>query len=146
MLIVDALTNNVNRTASDVRAAFGKNGGNMGVSGSVSYMFTHTGTFAFEGKSADEILEVLMEKDLDVRDVVEDGDLTIVYAEPVQFAQVQEALKESGVEEFEVAEFEMLPQNDIQLSDEDKAILEGLIDALEDLEDVQNVYHNVDLD
>ena len=87
-----------------------------------------------------------MEKDLDVRDVVEDGDLTIVYAEPDQFAQVQEALKESGVEEFEVAEFEMLPQNDIQLSDEDKAILEGLIDALEDLEDVQNVYHNVDLD
>ena len=94
MLIVDALTNNVNRTASDVRAAFGKNGGNMGVSGSVSYMFTHTGTFAFEGKSADEILEVLMEKDLDVRDVVEDGDLTIVYAEPDQFAQVQEALRQ----------------------------------------------------
>lgn len=146
MLIVDALTNNVNRTASDVRAAFGKNGGNMGVSGSVSYMFTHTGTFAFEGKSADEILEVLMEKDLDVRDVIEEGDLTIVYAEPDQFAQVQEALKESGIDEFQVAEFEMLPQSDIQLSDEDKATFEGLIDALEDLEDVQNVYHNVDLD
>ncbi|GEP79155.1 YebC/PmpR family DNA-binding transcriptional regulator [Staphylococcus carnosus] len=146
MLIVDALTNNVNRTASDVRAAFGKNGGNMGVSGSVSYMFDHTATFAFEGKSADEILEVLMEQDLDVRDVVDDGNLTIVCAEPDQFAQVQDALRQDGVEDFQVAEFEMLPQNDIQLSDEDKATLEGLIDALEDLEDVQNVYHNVDLD
>ncbi|AYU56195.1 YebC/PmpR family DNA-binding transcriptional regulator [Staphylococcus debuckii] len=146
MLIVDALTNNVNRTASDVRAAFGKNGGNMGVSGSVAYMFDHTATFAFEGKSADEILEVLMEQDLDVRDVVEDGNLTIVYAEPDQFAQVQDALRQDGVEDFQVAEFEMLPQNDIQLSDEDKATFEGLIDALEDLEDVQNVYHNVDLD
>ena len=107
MLIVDALTNNVNRTASDVRAAFGKNGGNMGVSGSVAYMFDHTATFGIE--------------------------------------QVQDALREAGVEEFKVAEFEMLPQTDIELSEEDQAIFEKLIDALEDLEDVQNVFHNVDL-
>ena len=69
MLIVDALTNNVNRTASDVRAAFGKNGGNMGVSGSVAYMFDHTATFGVEGKSVD-VLETLMEQDIDVRDVM----------------------------------------------------------------------------
>ena len=89
MLIVDALTNNVNRTASDVRAAFGKNGGNMGVSGSVAYMFDHTATFGVEGKSVDEVLETLMEQDIDVRDVIDDNGLTIVYAEPDQFAQVQ---------------------------------------------------------
>ena len=145
MLIVDALTNNVNRTASDVRAAFGKNGGNMGVSGSVAYMFDHTATFGIEGKSADDVLETLMEQDVDVRDVIEEDGLTIVYAEPDQFAQVQDALRQSGVEDFKIAEFEMLPQTDIELSADDQATLEKLIDALEDLEDVQNVFHNVDL-
>ncbi|KYH15172.1 YebC/PmpR family DNA-binding transcriptional regulator [Staphylococcus kloosii] len=145
MIIVDALTNNVNRTASDVRAAFGKNGGNMGVSGSVAYLFDHTAVFGFEGYAADDILEQLMEQDIDVRDVVEEEDLTIVYAEPEQFAQVQDALKEYGVEEFKVAEFEMLPQSDVELSAEDQEVFEKLIDALEDLEDVQNVFHNVEL-
>ena len=68
-----------------------------------------------------------------------------MYAEPDQFAQVQEALRQSGVEDFKIAEFEMLPQTDIELSADDQATLEKLIDALEDLEDVQNVFHNVDL-
>ncbi|MCG3400250.1 YebC/PmpR family DNA-binding transcriptional regulator [Staphylococcus massiliensis] len=145
MLIVETLTNNFNRTASDVRAAFGKNGGNMGVNGSVAYMFDHTATFAFEGKSADEVFEALMEADLDARDVIEEGDLTIVYAEPDQFAQVQNALRGIGIEDFKVAEFEMLPQNDIQLSEADQEQFEKLIDALEDLEDVQHVFHNVEL-
>ena len=135
MIIVDALTNNVNRTASDVRAAFGKNGGNMGVSGSVAYMFDDTATFAIEGKSADDV----------VRDVIDEDGLTVVYAEPDQFAQVQEALRAIGVEEFKVAEFEMLPQTDIELSAEDQETFEKLVDALEELEDVQNVFHNVDL-
>jgi len=74
MLIVDALTNNVNRTVSDVRAAFGKNGGNMGVSWSVAYMFNNTAVFAFKGKSTDEVFELLLEEDLDVRDVIEEED------------------------------------------------------------------------
>lgn len=145
MIIVDALTNNVNRTASDVRAAFGKNGGNMGVSGSVAYMFDDTATFAIEGKSADDVLEALMEQDVDVRDVIDENGLNVVYAEPDQFAQVQEALRAIGVEEFKVAEFEMLPQTDIELSAEDQETFEKLVDALEELEDVQNVFHNVDL-
>ena len=68
-----------------------------------------------------------------------------MYAEPDQFAQVQDALRQSGVEDFKIAEFEMLPQTDIELSADDQATLEKLIDALEDLEDVQNVFHNVDL-
>src|SRR5690606_15893317 len=73
-IIVDALTNNVNRTASEVRAAFGKNGGNMGVSGSVSYMFDATAVIGLEGKSPDEVLEILMEADLDIRDVFEEDE------------------------------------------------------------------------
>ena len=145
MLIVDTLTSNVNRTAANVRAAFGKNGGNMGVSGSVAYMFEYTAVFGIEDKSADDILEALMEQDIDVRDVIDENGLTIVYAEPDQFAQVQDALRETGVDTFKVAEFEMLPQTDIELSAEDQETFETLVEALEDLDDVQNVFHNVDL-
>lgn len=145
MLIVDALTNNVNRTVSDVRAAFGKNGGNMGVSGSVAYMFNNTAVFAFKDKSADEIFELLLEEDLDVRDVIEEEELIVVYAEPDQFAQVQAVLKNNGVEDFEVAELSWLAQSEVTLSEEDLETFEKLVDAIEDLEDVQQVYHNVEL-
>ncbi|MBY8349307.1 YebC/PmpR family DNA-binding transcriptional regulator [Bacillus sp. PCH94] len=145
MVIVDALTNNVNRTAADVRSTFGKNGGNMGVSGSVAYMFDPTAVIGFEGKTADETLELLMEADIDVRDILEEDDAVIVYAEPDQFHAVQEALQNAGITEFTVAELTMLAQNDVALPEDARAQFEKLIDALEDLEDVQQVYHNVDL-
>ncbi|MGJ7921120.1 YebC/PmpR family DNA-binding transcriptional regulator [Neobacillus sp. LXY-4] len=145
MVIVDALTNNVNRTASDVRAAFGKNGGNMGVSGSVAYMFDATAVIGLEGKTADDVLEILMESDIDVRDIIEEDEAVIVYAEPEQFHAVQEALKNAGVTEFSVAELTMLAQNDVTLPEDAQAKFEKMIDALEDLDDVQRVYHNVDL-
>ena len=145
MIIVDALSNNVNRTAADVRATFGKNGGNMGVSGSVAYMFDATAVFALEGKSADDILEMLIEADVDVRDVFEEGDSTIIYAAPDQFNAVQEALKAQGITEFGVAELTMLPQTEVQLEGENLEKFERLIDLLEELEDVQQVYHNVEM-
>ncbi|MGG3964676.1 YebC/PmpR family DNA-binding transcriptional regulator [Heyndrickxia faecalis] len=146
MIIVDTLTNNVNRTASEVRAAFGKNGGNMGVSGSVAYMFDKTAVFGIEGKTADEVLELLLEADIDVRDVFEENGAVIVYAEPDQFHAVQEAFENAGITEFTVAELTMLPQNEVTLPDEDREKFEKLIDVLEDLEDVQQIYHNVNLD
>ncbi|QXE01926.1 YebC/PmpR family DNA-binding transcriptional regulator [Terribacillus sp. DMT04] len=145
MIIVDALTNNVNRTAPEVRAAFGKNGGNMGVSGSVAYMFDATAVIGIEGKSSDEVLEILMEADVDARDILEEDEAVIIYAEPDQFHAVQEALKGAGIEAFTVAELSMLAQNDVTLDAETQEQFEKLIDALEDLEDVQQVYHNVDL-
>ena len=145
MVIVDALTNNVNRTASDVRAAFGKNGGNMGVSGSVAYMFDATAVIGLEGKTADDVLEILMEAEVDARDILEEEDAVIVYAEPDQFHAVQEALRPAGVTDFTVAELTMLAQNDIALDADAQAQFEKMIDAIEDLEDVQQVYHNVDL-
>ncbi|MCT2346348.1 YebC/PmpR family DNA-binding transcriptional regulator [Bacillales bacterium AN1005] len=145
MVIVDALTNNVNRTASDVRAAFGKNGGNMGVSGSVAYMFDATAVIGVEGKSEEEVLELLLEADVDVRDIIAEDESVIVYAEPDQFHAVQEAFKSAGVTEFTVAELTMLAQNDVTLDEESQAKFEKMIDAIEDLEDVRQVYHNVDL-
>ncbi|CAJ1315023.1 YebC/PmpR family DNA-binding transcriptional regulator [Paenibacillus sp. PK4536] len=147
MIIVDALTNNVNRTAPEVRSAFNKNGGNMGVAGSVAYMFDSTAVIGITGKTADEVLEILMEADVDARDILEEDEAVIVYAEPDQFHAVQEAFKEAGVTEFTVAELTMLPQNYLTLPDEAAyAQFEKLIDALEDLEDVQQVYHNVEFE
>lgn len=144
MVIVDALTNNVNRTAPEVRSAFNKNGGNMGVSGSVAYMFDPTAVIGVEGKNAEEVLEILLEADVDVRDIVDEDEAVIVYADPDQFHAVQEAFKAAGVTEFTVAELTMLAQNHIELPEDAQAQFEKLIDALEDLEDVQQVYHNVE--
>lgn len=146
MVIVDALTNNVNRTASDVRAAFGKNGGNMGVSGAVAYMFDNTALFGFTGEDADEILEYLMDKEIDVRDVIDEDGQIIVYGEPEDFNAIQEALKEKGITEFSMAEMQMIPQNEVTLTGDDLEKFEKMIDVLDELEDVQQIYHNVELD
>ncbi|WP_340023410.1 YebC/PmpR family DNA-binding transcriptional regulator [Paenibacillus sp. FSL K6-1096] len=144
MVVVDALTNNVNRTAPLVRSTFSKNGGNMGVSGSVTYMFDPTAVIGVEGKTADEVMELLIEADLDVRDVLEEDEAVIVYAEPDQFHAVQEAFRGAGVTDFTVAELTLLPQNYVAIPEDAQAQFEKLIDALEELDDVQQVYHNVD--
>lgn len=144
MLIVEALTNNVNRTAPQVRSAFSKNGGNMGVSGSVAYMFDSTAVIGVEGKTADEVIELLFDAELDVRDVLEEDEAVIVYAEPDQFHAVQEAFRSVGITEFTVAELTMLPQNFVAVSEDAQAQFDKLIDALEEIEDVQQVYHNAD--
>ncbi|HEX7055913.1 MAG TPA: YebC/PmpR family DNA-binding transcriptional regulator [Bacilli bacterium] len=144
MIIIDALTNNVNRTVADIRSVFNKNGGNLGVSGSVSYMFEETAVIGLEGKTADEVLEILMEADVDVRDIVEEDEAVIIYAAPDQFHLVQTALRNAGIADFTVAEISMLPQNYVTLPEDVVPQFEKLIDALEDLEDVQQVYHNVD--
>ena len=146
MIIVDALTNNVNRTAADVRAAYSKNGGNMGAPGSVTYLFDHTAIFGIANKDADELLEQLMEAEVDVRDVVQEDDQAIVYAEPNDFHTVRKALEDLGITEFTVSDIEMIPQSEVTLEGDDLRLFERMINALEDNEDVQKVYHNVNLE
>ncbi|CEN27338.1 MAG: YebC/PmpR family DNA-binding transcriptional regulator [Lactococcus sp.] len=143
MVIVDTLTTNVNRTAANVRSAYNKNGGNFGASGSVSYLFDNTGVIGFIGDNADEIFEYLLDKEIDVRDVEQQDDQVIVYTEPEALHKALEALRENGVAEFTVSELELIPQSEVDLSGDDVEIFEKLIDALEDDEDVQKVYHNV---
>ena len=144
MLSVDTLTSNVNRTAANVRAAFGKNGGNMGASGSVSYLFDNKGVIVFAGDDADAIFELLLEADVDVDDVeAEEGTIT-VYTAPTDLHKAIVALRESGVEEFQVTELEMIPQSEVELSGEDLETFEKLYSVLEDDEDVQKIYTNVD--
>lgn len=144
MIIVDALTNNVNRTASNVRAAYGKNGGNMGVSGSVNYLFDPTSVFVIAEGDADEVMMGLLEADVDVREVFAEEGQVIVYCEPNDFAQIRQALEGMGITEFEVAEIDLIPQNEVKLEGDDLVKFEKLIDALEDDDDVQRVYHNVE--
>lgn len=145
MVIVDALTNNVNRTAGNVRSLYGKNGGNMGVSGSVSYLFDNTAVFVIANQDAEEIMMALLEADVDVRDVQQEDDQVVVYGEPTDFSHIKDALEAFGIDKFEVAELEMLPKSEVSLGEDDLVQFEKLIDALEDDEDVQKVYHNVDL-
>ncbi|HEL0563026.1 TPA: YebC/PmpR family DNA-binding transcriptional regulator [Streptococcus equi subsp. zooepidemicus] len=143
MIIVDTLTSNVNRTAANVRAAYGKNGGNMGAAGSVSYLFDKKGVIVFKGDDADSIFELLLEADVDVDDVeAEDGSIT-VYTAPTDLHKAILALRESGISEFQVTELEMIPQSEVTLEGVDLAVFEKLIDALEADDDVQKVYHNV---
>lgn len=117
----------------------------MGVSGSVDYMFESTAVIGIEGKTADEVLELMMEADVDVRDIIEEDETIIVYADPDQFNAVQTVFKDVGITDYTVAELTMLAQNDINLDEDNLAKFEKLIDALDDLEDVQQIYHNVDL-
>ncbi|CAM2957789.1 Probable transcriptional regulatory protein YeeN [Streptococcus acidominimus] len=143
MIIVDTLTSNVNRTAANVRAAYGKNGGNMGAAGSVSYLFDKKGVIVFAGDDADAVFEQLLEADVEVDDVEEHEGTITVYTAPTDLHKGLEALRQSGIEEFQVTELEMIPQSEVVLEGEELATFEKLIDALEDDDDVQKVYHNV---
>lgn len=143
MIIVDTLTSNVNRTAANVRTAYGKNGGNMGAAGSVSYLFDKKGVIVFAGQDGDAIFELLLEADVEVDDVeAEEGTIT-VYTAPTDLHKALVALRDNGITEFQVTELEMIPQSEVELSGDDLVVFEKLIDALESDDDVQKVYHNV---
>ncbi|MDN2649798.1 YebC/PmpR family DNA-binding transcriptional regulator [Leuconostoc lactis] len=145
LLIVDTLTSNVNRTATNVRTAFNKNGGTYGAAGSVSYLFDETGVVVFEGDDADAVLETLLEAEVDVRDAEQQDDQVVVYTEPADLHKAIEALRQNGVSEFSTTEITMLPQAEVTLEGQDLATFEKLVDALEADDDVQKVHHNVAL-
>lgn len=143
-VLVECLTDNRNRTVSDVRHAFTKRGGNLGTDGSVAYLFTRTGQISFAPESdEDQIMEVALESGAE--DVVsnDDGSIDVLTAWE-DFTAVNDALKEAGLEA-ENAEVTMLASTNVTLDkDSDEKTL-GLVDMLEDLDDVQNVYTNADI-
>ncbi|UAA39749.1 YebC/PmpR family DNA-binding transcriptional regulator [Paraneptunicella aestuarii] len=143
MVIVDCLTDNNNRTITDVRNCFTKTNSKIGAPGAVSHMFDHQAVFAFAGDDEDSVLEALMEADVDVTDVeVEDG-LVTVFAPHTEFYKVKNALTDAfeGIK-FEVEEITFVPQTHIDLTEEDMPMFEKFMTMLEDCDDVQNVYHN----
>ncbi len=140
-IIVDTMTDNRVRTVAEVRHAFNKYGGNMGTEGSVSFQFKHCGQLIFApGTSEDQVMEVALEAGAE--DVVTDDDGAIeVLCAPGDFEAVKNALEAAGLKP-EVAEVTMRAENTIELAGEEGAKMQKLLDAIEDLDDVQDVYHN----
>lgn len=144
MVIVDCLTDNPNRTFGDVRQCFTKTKCKMGNPGSVSHMFDHSAIFAFAHDDEDAVLETLMEADVDVSDIEsENGTVTVFAPQPDYFKARQALLDAFEGLDFEVDDIQFVPQNTTELSDEDREVLDTLVDMLDYLEDVQNVYHDV---
>ncbi|ROT98916.1 YebC/PmpR family DNA-binding transcriptional regulator [Marinobacter sp. R17] len=146
MVIVDCLTDNPNRTFGDVRACFTKTKCKIGTQGSVSHMFDHCAIFAFAGEDEEAVLEALMEADVDVTDIEsEDGKIT-VFAPNTEYAKARQALIEAfGEIDFDADEIQFLPQTTTPVTGEDAEMFEKFLDMLNDLDDVQNVYHNAEL-
>jgi YebC/PmpR family DNA-binding regulatory protein len=143
-IMVDTMTDNRVRTVAEMRFAFGKNGGNMGTEGSVAFQFKHVGQFIFApGTSEDKVMEVALEAGAE--DVITDDDGAIeVLTAYVDFETVKNALEAAGLKP-EVAEVTMRPKNTVDLSGDDALKMQKLLDVLEDLDDVQAVYHNANI-
>jgi YebC/PmpR family DNA-binding regulatory protein len=143
-VIVDTMTDNRTRTVAEVRHAFSKNGGNMGTDGSVSFMFDHVGQFLFApGTAEDALMEAALEAGAD--DVVtnEDGSIEVL-CPPNDFSKVKAALEAAGFKA-ELAEVTMKPQNEVEFTGDDAVKMQKLLDALENLDDVQDVYTNASI-
>jgi len=143
-IIVDTMTDNRVRTVAEVRHAFSKYGGNMGTDGSVAFQFKHCGQFVFApGTPEDKVMEVALEAGAD--DVVNHDDGAIeVLCGPHDFEAVQAALAAAGLVP-EVAEVTMRAENSVPLAGDDAARMQKLLDVIEDLDDVQEVFHNAEL-
>ncbi len=146
MVIVECLTDNPNRTFGDVRGCFTKTKSKIGTQGTVSHMFDHCAIFAFAGEDEEAVLEALMEADVDVTDIENEEGRITVFAPHTEYAKAKQALIDTfGEIEFEADEIQFLPQTHTPLEGDDVAMFEKFIDMLNDLDDVQNVYHNAEL-
>jgi YebC/PmpR family DNA-binding regulatory protein len=143
-IIVDTMTDNRVRTVAEVRHAFSKHGGNMGTEGSVAFQFRHCGQLVYApGTSEDKVMELALESGAD--DVLVDDDGAIeVLTQPADLEKTRQALEGAGMKA-EVAEVTMRPENLVELAGEDAARMQKLLDVLEDLDDVQAVFHNAAL-
>jgi YebC/PmpR family DNA-binding regulatory protein len=143
-MLVDAATDNRNRTVAEIRHAFTKHGGNMAEAGAVSYMFNKKGVIVFDSEkfTEDQLMEVGLEAGAE--DIIDDGDCFTVQTAPGDFMAVQQAFADAGME-FESAEISQVPENLIPVDVPTGRKVMNLFDLLEDNDDVQKVYFNADL-
>ena len=141
--MVDCLTDNRNRTASLVRAAFTKRGGNLGTDGSVSYLFKRRGVIVID-KTVDEDELMMTTLDAGALDLVTNDDTYEIYTLPEDFLQVKEAIEKLGVTDFLTSEITYIADNEVEVADEEtKEKVYKLVEVLEDIDDVQEVYNNM---
>lgn len=143
MAIVDCLTDNPNRTFGDVRLAFTKTNCKIGTQGSVSHMFDHSAILGFPGEDEEAALEALVAADVDVTDIECENGMITVFAPHTEYAKAKQALQDAfeGIE-FEVDDIQFLPQTTTKIEGEDVELFEKFMDMLNELDDVQNVFHN----
>lgn len=147
MVIVDCLTDNNNRTFGEVRLCFTKTKAKIGVPGAVAHMFDHLGVFAFKYDNEDAVLEALLAADVDVTDVENEEGLITVYVPPTEFNKAHHVLMETIPNiQFEMEEITFLPQNMHPVTGDDAPLFQKFLEMLEENDDVQNVYHNAQLD
>ena len=146
LVIVDCLTNNSQRTITDVRNCFTKTGSKLGATGSVAHLFDQVAILSFKGGNEDQVLEAMLEAEVDIGEIESKDDSLTIFAPPGEFYKAKTALLEAfpGTE-LDVQEITFLPQTMKELSPEDLPMFEKFINMLNDCEDVQDVYHNVDL-
>ena len=145
MVIIDCLTDNPNRTFGDVRQCFTKTKCKIGSQGSASHMFEHCCILAFLGEDEEAALEALLEADVDVTDIENDEGKITVFAPNTEYFKAKQVLIDHfGEIEFEVDEIQFLPHNTNKLSAEDSEMMDKFLDMLNDLDDVQNIYHDVE--
>lgn len=145
-VIVDCLTDNNTRTFNDVRLCFTKTKSKLGAQGAVAHMFDHCAVFAFKGDDEEQVLEALLEADVDVTDVESEDGVITVFAPQAEYNNTRTALTGLMPDvEFDVDTITFIPQTTCTLSADDVALFDKLLDLLNDNDDVQNVYHNVDV-
>jgi YebC/PmpR family DNA-binding regulatory protein len=146
MVIVDCLTDNNNRTIGDVRTCFNKAKAKLGAPGSVAHMFDHRAIFSFKHDNEEAVLEALMEHDVDVADIENDDGIITVIAPHTEFYKTKTALSEAFPDlSMEIEEITFVPQTHTEISGEDAQMFEKLLDMLNDCDDVQEVYHNAEI-
>lgn len=147
MVLVECLTDNPNRTFGDVRQCFTKSKCKLGTPGTVNHLFDHAAIFVFKGSDEESVLDALMEADVDVSDIEDEDGLISVFTPNTEYFKAKQALWDVlGKDfEFEVDEIQYLAQNAVPLAGEDLEQFEKLLELLDDNDDVQNVYHSVDL-
>ena len=145
-LIVDCLTDNVNRTVGMVRPAFTKCNGKLGVENSVSHFYENLAIFAVKGYTEEEMLDLLMEQGVDIKDIEADEDTIVITGDAKEYNNIKKALLAINPNmEFEVDEVSMVSLDKVKLEGEDLEMFNKLLNMLDEIEDVQNVYHNVEL-
>ena len=143
-IMIDCLTDNKNRTASFVRSTLTKRGGNLGTDGSVSYLFKRKGVIILDKSyDEDEVMNKVLE--LDIEDFRTEEDGFVIETLPDKFLEVKDELEKSGYDEFVMSQVTYIPDNYIALDEESSNKVMSLIEALEDLDDVQEVYHNLEM-
>ena len=145
-LIVDCLTDNVNRTVSDIRTVVNKCHVKLGAMNSVSYMYDNLCIVGFKGLTEEEVMDALISNDVDITDMEDENGTIMIYGEPTDLNKIKEAVLSVKEVPFDIDEIAMLPKDKIKLDGVDLEVFNKLVTMLDEVDDVNHVYHNVELE